>query len=135
MLQRKYLISAKWWRQWKEFVNFDAKESSSDGKANVLFKPHFCKRPGPIANRCLIVESINDPSAAEFELDLKPNLLEHHDFEALNKRVFDLLVSWYGCDYEVYRVLKPDPLQTNKLFLDLYPSKLSSHVIDTYQYT
>lgn len=70
-------------------------------------------------------ETLKDPKTLEFDLDLKQNLLEHHDFEAVSKQVFELLQTWYGCDYEIYRVLKPDPFHDNKLYLDLYPSKFN----------
>ena len=72
----------------------------------------------------LQTDALKDPKSLEFDLDLKQNLLEHHDFEAVGKRVFEMMNKWYGCDYEIYRVLKPDPFHDNKLYLDLYPSKL-----------
>jgi hypothetical protein len=123
MLQRKYLISSKWWCRWKEFVNFDAKETANNEKTANFFKSHVYKRPGSITNTDLVrEENLKDSQSLEYDLDLKPNLLEHHDFEAVNKEIFEIFVTWYGCDYEIYRVLKPDPFHDNKLFLDLYPS-------------
>jgi hypothetical protein len=54
---------------------------------------------------------------------LKDNLLEHHDFEAVNKRVFDAFLNWYGCDFAINRLLRLDPARPGKYLLDLYPSK------------
>ena len=80
------------------------------------------QRPGYISNRQLLVEDIgHDLGNMTPELDLKENLLEHHDFEALDRKVFDVLVKWYSIDFEICRVLRPDPFRHRKLFLDLYP--------------
>jgi hypothetical protein len=59
----------------------------------------------------------------ESELELKENLLEHHDFEAVSHDVYEAFVKWYTCDYDIPRVLKPDPAHPQKLCLDLYPGK------------
>ena len=58
------------------------------------------------------------------ELELKENLLEHHDYEAVSKKVYDVLAKWYGSDFEISRMLRPDPFRDNKPYLELYPSKL-----------
>ena len=42
MHQKKYLINAKWWRAWKDFVNFDADdEAVTKGKIADLIKYNF----------------------------------------------------------------------------------------------
>lgn len=81
-------------------------------------------RPGPINNRELLREdAVSDLSSIVPELELKENLLEHHDYIGVNKKVYDVLAHWYGSDFEICRVLKPDPFQENKSYLELYPSK------------
>ena len=36
---------------------------------------------------------------------------------------FRYLKKWYGVDYEIVRLLKKDPLDEKKVYLDLYPEK------------
>ena len=57
------------------------------------------------------------------DLELKDNLLEHHDYEAVCGKVFEQLGKWYGYDFEVVRVLRFDQFREYKLSLDLYPGK------------
>lgn len=80
-------------------------------------------RPGPINNRELLrQEAISDLANFNPELELKENLLEHHDYIGVNKKVYDVLANWYGADFEICRVLRPDPFQQDKTYLELYPS-------------
>ena len=81
-------------------------------------------RPGIITNARLIKQtSINEALSQDVELELKENLLEHHDFEAVSKQVYETLSDWYGSDFEITRLLKSDPSRPNQLVLDLYPSR------------
>ena len=57
-------------------------------------------------------------------LELKENLLEHHDYEAVSKFIFRYLKKWYGVDYEIIRFLKMDPVAPSQLYLELYPGIL-----------
>ena len=54
-------------------------------------------------------------------MNLKENLVEHFDFEAVSPAVWRYLYSWYSADWCVMRYLKRD--KTNPLgnILDLYP--------------
>lgn len=54
-------------------------------------------------------------------MNLRSNLLEHFDYEALPWRVYKYLKQWYGIDYEIVRYLKQDPIQRDQIFLDVYP--------------
>lgn len=54
---------------------------------------------------------------------LKENLLEKHDFEAFSEEIFKTLAEWYGCDFEIPKMLRLDPSQPYQVFLDIYPSK------------
>jgi len=58
---------------------------------------------------------------AMLPFELKENLLEHHDFEAVSKHVYFAFYQWYCCDFEITRMLKQDPSDPQKCFLDLYP--------------
>lgn len=79
-----------------------------------------------IINKDLLCEGyFADPKALEYEIDLKANLLEHHDYEAVSRQIFEVLNSWYGCDYEIFRVLRPNPFGDGKMYLDLYPSRFN----------
>lgn len=55
--------------------------------------------------------------------DLKDSLLEHHDYEAVSKKLFSYLKEWYQVDVEIIRYLKAD-YSTNNLCLDIYPGKI-----------
>ena len=68
-------------------------------------------------------EIVKDLSNITSELDLKDNLLEHHDYVALDNKIFHALKKWYGCDFEIVRSLKFDRFHPKKLVLDLYPSQ------------
>jgi len=119
---KKYLIDAKWWRAWKEHVNFDGKEARDYGRSSPLYQ-----RPGAISNitlikqECLLLD-------VEGGYQLKENLLEHHDFEAFSEEIFKTLAGWYGCDFEIPKMLRVDPSQPNQVFLDLYPNKYAKRM-------
>jgi len=52
---------------------------------------------------------------------LKPNLMEHHDYEALPVGLWRHLYSWYSADWSIVRFLRRDT--TQGVFLDLYPEE------------
>ena len=82
-------------------------------------------RPGVINNTELLGVV---PTGILFNIEedyvLKPNLLEHYDYEGVNKKMFKLLKQWYGVDYELTRFLIKDPMKEGKYLLDIYPSKI-----------
>jgi DUSP domain. len=81
--------------------------------------------PGKIINKNLLKSDIIfDLNNLNSDIELKENLLEHHDYEAVCSKIFEVLSRWYGCDFEIVRLLRPDPFRNHKLYLDLYPSKL-----------
>jgi hypothetical protein len=59
--------------------------------------------------------------------------LEHHDFEALDVPVYENLVNWYGCDFDIPKLLRPDPTHPERLYLELYPSKKKFQGFEFYQ--
>ena len=54
-------------------------------------------------------------------------MLEHIDYEAVSKKIFENLKSWDGVDYEIIRFIKIDLSMKDHLFLDLYPEKIMSY--------
>ena len=176
--ERRFLVSARWWRQWCDYVNLELLEqqvedsslgssggsrllavlsspaqdkrfsaSPDEGKeedegelstmrrmqrelremkarqqarksrgesVGAFFEDSSLryKRPGPIINRGLVV--------AGMSMYLKPNLVEHHDYEALPAAVWKHLYSWYTADLTLVRDVKMDR-STERRYLDLYP--------------
>ena len=98
-------------------------------KLASFFETGLYPRPGPISNKELLHhEALSDLESLTSDLELKENLLEHHDYEAVNQRVYEVLARWYGSDFEICRVLRPDPFRDNKPYLELYPSKFLEYV-------
>jgi len=64
----------------------------------------------------------DDSGAGENTGQLREDILEYHDFVAVSKDIFETLANNYGCDYQIIRLLKPDPTHPNKMYLDLFPS-------------
>lgn len=97
--------------------------------SEIIFLASFCEialypRPGPISNKELLQQEAHyDLGKLTAELELKDHLLEHHDYEKVSKKIYDVLAKWYGADFEICRVLRPDPFLGNKPYLELYPSK------------
>jgi len=54
-------------------------------------------------------------------MNLKDNLVEHFDFEAVSPGMWKYLYSWYSADWCVMRYLKRDRMNPNAAILDLYP--------------
>ena len=52
---------------------------------------------------------------------LKPNLIEHFDFESLCPSVWKHFYSWYSADVQIVRSLKKDVLNRHVMILELYP--------------
>jgi len=122
---KRYLVNAKWWRAWKEYVNFDAPDDISSAFLEFSMYP----RPSRINNRILLKnEIVEDLSTLTSELELKDNLLEHHDYVLLSNNVFDVVKKWYGCDFEIVRAMKVDLFHPEKLQLDLYPKKRKTNM-------
>lgn len=110
---KKYLISAKWWQQWCDYVNFTVESSSSDSDADHNSLQIFYSKPGQIINLPLL----KLPS-----LKLKHNLVEHFDYQVVSADSWKYLSNWYGFDHRVCRRLVKDPMHSFKL--DLYPDEL-----------
>jgi len=53
---------------------------------------------------------------------LKPDLIEHYDYEAVAADVWRYLSSWYDYDVEISRPLLYD-MRSEKIQLELYPDR------------
>jgi len=53
---------------------------------------------------------------------LKTNLIEHFDFEALIPLVWKHFYSWYSADVQIVRKFKRDLHNRKVMRLDLYPT-------------
>ena len=136
---RKYLISSKWWQNWRDYVNFNNYSFKNDSSNSLSLPDNSDKiintndsqqypRPGPILNNDLL---LNNQS-----INLRPNLIENFDYVAVPSAIWKHLYSWYSADWQISRNLVKDSLiidddydiendysnkNENKLSLDLYP--------------
>ncbi len=76
--EKKYILSAVWWRQWCDYVNFMRMESALDMSRCSAFSGRriseevvtFYEKPKKITNKKLL----------DLNGRLIPNLVEHYDF-------------------------------------------------------
>jgi hypothetical protein len=54
-------------------------------------------------------------------MNLKENIVEHFDFEAVSPCVWKYLYSWYSADWCIMRNLKRDKTNLHGVYLELYP--------------
>lgn len=81
-----YLISAKWWNDWKEYVYWDESTDAEDGAETV-------KSPRS-------VDTQDIPSAIDNEdlwegNEMKPGLMEGENYVIVDEKCWNLLKSWY----------------------------------------
>jgi hypothetical protein len=86
--------------------------SSESDKSQLYYE-----RPGRIINSGLI----DSGTKKGLPPQLRENLCEHYDFEALFPSVWKHFYSWYSADIQVVRHFKRDVLNKNQFALDLYP--------------
>lgn len=78
MNEKKYILSAVWWRQWCDYVNFKTADSALDMSRCSAFTSRriseeaiaFYEKPKRISNQKLL-----DSNGR-----LLPNLVEHYDY-------------------------------------------------------
>ena len=54
-------------------------------------------------------------------MNLKENIIEHFDFEAVSPSVWRYVYSWYSSDWCIMRFVKRDKVNTFGVILELYP--------------
>lgn len=57
-------------------------------------------------------------------MNLKENIVEHFDFEAVSPNVWRFLYSWYSADWCIMRFVKRDKVNSFGVVLDLYPETM-----------
>ncbi|KAL4469365.1 hypothetical protein ABPG72_006001 [Tetrahymena utriculariae] len=120
--EAKYIVNAQWWREWMEYVGFNENGQCSQESDIQIRK----ERPKKLKNKCLLKgEQLYNLKNTK-NIELKDNLLEHYDYEAVPKSIFCYIKMWYGVDYEIIRFLKYDASQPldKSVYLDLYPEKI-----------
>lgn len=124
--QVKFIINAKWWRSWISYVNSDRKMYPGEIINRFFYNKFLIYHTfyNVFFQRDLITEDFfTNDNVIKKRICLKENILEHHDYETVSKNIFRYLKKWYGVDYEIVRLLKKDPLDEKKVYLDLYPEK------------
>ena len=114
----RFLVNAKWWNKWCDFVNFESvgdyltqkRQGGLTGRvgedmSDKLFPSAFYGNPGKIFNACLLENG-----------RVKQNLVEFIDFVSLPEGAWRYLQEWYGADEEVSGLLRKDLLH-NELML------------------
>lgn len=81
-----YLVSAKWWNDWKEYVQWD---ESSDETTETVKSP-----------RSVDVDTQDVPSAIDNEdlwegEEMKPGLMEGENYVIVDEKCWELLKNWY----------------------------------------
>ncbi|XP_062619579.1 ubiquitin carboxyl-terminal hydrolase 15-like, partial [Saccostrea cucullata] len=75
----RYLIDAKWFKQWKKYVGYDQWDLSSVGEQGAY--------PGPVDNSPLMKEGTQE---------LKDHLIDELDYILIPKEGWEKIIQWYG---------------------------------------
>lgn len=129
---KRYIIDAKWWAKWCDYTNFDQndliynqlRETEGDHNLNMSQSINFnnfmlskrfestqlYQKPPRIDNECLLADRAMfpddlDPHNPSFR-NLRDNLVQHYDFEALSPSIWMHLYSWYSADTQIVRYMK-----------------------------
>lgn len=89
------------------------------------------KKPGKIRNQPLLPDSnMYQPNHMKnLYISIKQNLIEHFDYEVVPADIWAYFKSWYDYDFAILRYVKRDNMNTDKLYLELYPEqKMSGEV-------
>lgn len=87
-----YLISCEWLARWKDYVGFEATDTSPDTPMNST-------HPGMILNEDIIEDVENkliDRRRPHLNHNLKENLREEDHYHILNEKVWNFLYTRYG---------------------------------------
>ena len=135
---KRYLIQAKWWSQWCDYVNFDSKlQLDNSADHNLLPKPldsphihlqsqesdqsQLYEKPSRIVNQNLLADPVKGQRQR-----LRNNLIEHFDYETLYPIVWKHLYSWYSADIQIVRQLRKDVMNRHVMMLELYPEDMGT---------
>ncbi|GMF14639.1 unnamed protein product [Phytophthora lilii] len=85
---KRFVLSAKWWERWCEFVGYDDKDDSpAAGAGNPL--------PSRINNLPLLHVGADTPLDELMGGPLRPQLKENYHYVLIPQEVWDVLVLWY----------------------------------------
>jgi len=100
-----FLISSKWFLDWKEYVHFDLdrqSEASSIDRPGLISNEELVEFSKPeedfgiISNVDIGDEVMADNKEKDSIVKLKENLLEERDYHIVKERCFQQLCHWYG---------------------------------------
>ncbi|KAK8915991.1 Ubiquitin carboxyl-terminal hydrolase 9 [Platanthera zijinensis] len=113
-----YVISARWWRNWEEYVKFDETEVSilSNHSSNGALQNHC--RPGQIENSELVSDELNEGSNIPI---LCKNLQEGLDYHLVHQRVWKMLQEWYKGGPEIPRKVISEGINSKSFRVEVYP--------------
>ena len=143
--EEKFIISAKWWQTWWDYVNFESlfEEGSKSWRSSITKTARFSleklsnleeksnrfekicndndstiyNRPGKISNNFLIdPESFN-----KYKYSLKESLQEFYDYVVVSSNTWDYLSSWYNYDFAISKELAQNISDSNSCVLNIYP--------------
>ena len=103
--QTWYLIAIQWWRQWREYVQWDSR-----------FVYHRNTHPGPIDNSFLF-----EPGTT----NLGRMKMDTFDYYLANERMWNQLVEWYGGGPPIARKVISYGIYTTSKTVEVYPQVLS----------
>jgi hypothetical protein len=87
-----FLISAKWWNDWKEYVQWDESNDAEDVDNNG---ERVIKSPRSSAVDIPDVPSAIDNDDLWEENEMKPGLMEGENYIIVDGKCWNLLSSWY----------------------------------------
>lgn len=86
---KRFIISAKWWERWCQFVNYDDDAAVASGKLTNA-------APSKINNLPLLHISSDTKLDELMGGPLRPQLKENYHYVLLPQEVWDALLCWYG---------------------------------------
>ncbi|TMW67387.1 hypothetical protein Poli38472_011007 [Pythium oligandrum] len=88
---KRFVIAAKWWERWCQYVGYDSDDSSSPAGTGLLTNAS----PSKINNLPLLqlpADKLDELMGAP----LRPQLKESYHFALIPQEVWDALLCWYG---------------------------------------
>eukprot|EP01126_Amoeba_proteus_P022671 TRINITY_DN22860_c0_g1_i1.p1 TRINITY_DN22860_c0_g1~~TRINITY_DN22860_c0_g1_i1.p1 ORF type:complete len:147 (-),score=41.47 TRINITY_DN22860_c0_g1_i1:48-431(-) len=81
-----YLVSAKWWNDWKDYVSWDIEDGYYSGKRKCTeMESGVIEPPSSIDNHDLLDDSLR----------VRAELLEGEDYILVGQRSWSMFKSWY----------------------------------------
>ncbi|CAD8165354.1 unnamed protein product [Paramecium pentaurelia] len=125
-----YIISSKWWDQWKQYVNRTIANPEQPNDQNIyelsqefieISPQQWLERPGPIDNRDI---------DGEYEGELKVQLIKGRDYETVGQEAWNNLMRWYGIIDKRLEFKRKCETINDKLTIELYPTIIQGFETD-----